>query len=174
MGSLRCFTVFALALGAGCASVPPPAGLAMPAPDEAGAASRLGGYMMARGWTVQLAGDAAVDASRAGERLTLEPLLDPQGVDRILVTRHWLAAAEAGAEALEAFAGELNAELNVGLFAAGEDGLRLETSLYFLEVLDPRLFDAFLAFASDIELAVLQVQGERRLLALVEGGPAGR
>src|SRR5690606_15155126 len=103
-----------LVLAAGCASPRPPAGLAMPAPDEAGAASLLAGYLLAQGWTVRLADAARVEASRGDEQLQLEPMLDAAGLDRIVVSRSWPRAPQASGEDLHAFALELNDTLNVG------------------------------------------------------------
>lgn len=159
---------------AGCATPTPPAGLAMPAPDEAGAASLLAGYLLATGWTVRLADEALVVASRGDEAIRLEPVLDAAGLDRVIVARSWRRAPEVADEALQAFARELNEALNVGQFRAVDEGLVLQASLPFLENLDPRLLDAFLVFTAEVRFAVLQVQGERLLLAPVEGAAASR
>lgn len=141
----------------------------MPADDETEAAYLLAGYLMGRGWTVRLAEQAEIEASRDSESLRLVPLLDPQGLDRILLSRHWPAADGADDEDLAAFAAELNHTLNVGLFSPQEKSLGFEASLAFLDLLQPQLLDAFLAFTAEVRQAVLQVQGERRLLAPVEG-----
>lgn len=163
-----------LVAAAGCATPRPPAGLAMPAPDEPGAASLLAGYLLAQGWTVRLADDATVEASRGGEHLRLAPLLDGHGLDRILVSRTWARDPRATDESLEAFAAELNDVLNVGQFRADASGLAFQSSLPFLETLEPRLLDAFLAYTAEVRLAVLQVQAERSLLAPVESDAASR
>ena len=174
MGGVRVPVLLLLLVAAGCATQRPPAGLAMPAPDEAGAATLLAGYLLAQGWTVRLADEAAVDARRDAERLFLEPLLDARGLDRILVSRAWPRAAQVDDETLDAFARELNEALNVGQFRVAPEGLVLQSSLPFLDAVDPRLLNAFLAFTADVRFAVLQVQGERKLLAAVENGEAGR
>lgn len=174
MGGVRILVIVAALAAAGCAAQRPSAGLAMPAPDEAGAATLLAGYLLAQGWTVRLAGEAAVDARRDGEQLYLEPLLDAHGLDRILVSRTWPRAAQADDAALANFAQELNAALNVGQFRSAPEGLVLQASLAFLDAVDPRLLNAFLAYTADVRLAVLHVQGERMLLAPVEGEQAGR
>lgn len=158
-----------LVLFAGCASPRPPAGLAMPAPDEAGAASLLAGYLLAQGWTVRLADATRVEATRGEEQLRLEPLLDAAGLDRIVVSRSWPRAPQVSDEDLHAFALELNDTLNVGQFRAEPTRLTCQVSLPFLEALEPRLLDAFLAYTADVRLAVLQVQAGRRLLEPVEG-----
>jgi hypothetical protein len=163
-----------LIAAAGCATPRPPAGLAMPAPDEAGAASKLAGYLLAQGWTVSLAEDAVVEASRGDERLRLAPLLDERGLDRIIVARTWPRASQATDESLEAFAAELNHVLNVGQFRADAVGLTFQSSLPFLETLEPRLLDAYLAYTAEVRYAVLQVQADRPLLAPVEGDEASR
>lgn len=174
MGGVRIPLVLMLLLAAGCATQRPPAGLAMPAPDEAGAAALLAGYLLAQGWTVRLADEAVVDARRDGEQLLLEPLLDPQGLDRILVSRTWPRAAGVDDETLAGFARELNEALNVGQFRVAPEGLVLQSSLGFLDAVDPPLLDAFLAFTAEVRFAVLQVQGGRAMLAPVEGGQASR
>lgn len=176
MGSMRFLVLSALLGLAACATPPPPApgGLHMPAPDEAGAASLLAGYLLARGWTVRLAGEGLVEAVQGGERVELEPMLDPVGMDRILVTRTWASSATAGAAELEALALRLNAALNVGQFHAVPGGLAFQSSLPFLGTLDPRLLEAFLQFGAEVRLAVLRVEGAAELLAPVEGEPPGR
>ena len=163
-----------LAAAPGCATQRPATGLSMPAADEAGAASLLAGYMLARGWTVRLATETRVEAVRDGERLSLEPLLDPAGLDRLIVARTWPVDPHAAADALGEFAAELNGMLNVGQFQAGAEGLVLQSALPFLDELEPRLLEAFLAFTAEVRLAVLRVQGERRLLAPVEGDEPSR
>jgi hypothetical protein len=168
-------TVLACAV-TGCATPPPPApaGLAMPAQDEAGAAGLLAGYLLARGWTVRLADAVTVEASRGDEQLRLEPQLDPVALDRLVVARTWPRDPRADDAALRAFALELNEALNVGQFRADAGGLVFQSSLPFLEELEPRLLEAFLAYTAEVRLAVLQVQGDRELLAPVEAGVASR
>ena len=158
---------------AACAATPAPQGLAMPAPHEARAASLLAGYLLGRGWTVALAEDTVVVAARGAERLELEPLLDATGLDRIIVWRSWPAMPGADPAALEALALELNATLNVGQFQATAGKLRFQSALPFLAELEPRLLDAYLEHTARVRLAVLRVQGERQLLAPVEGDPSG-
>lgn len=174
MTGVRILLMMILLLAAGCATPRPPAGLAMPAPDEAGAAALLAGYLLAQGWTVRLADEAVVDARRDGEQLLLEPLLDPQGLDRILVSRTWPRAKQVDDSALTGLAHELNEALNVGQFRVTPEGLVLQSSLAFIDAVDPPLLDAFLAFTAEVRFAVLQVQGERTLLAPVESGQASR
>lgn len=158
----------------GCAHQREPGGLAMPAPDEARAASLLGTYLLAKGWTVRLAEPTAVEASRQDESIRLEPLLDAAGLDRLIVSRTWPRDPAADDEDLRAFAAELNELLNVGQFRAEPAGLVLQGSLPFLGNLDAGLLDAFIAFTAEVRLAVSQVQGERPLLAPVEDGQGSR
>lgn len=174
MAKLRIAWLLALLLATGCATQRAPTGLAMPAPDEAGAATLLAGYLLAQGWTVRLADEAVVEARRGAEQLLLEPLLDPLALDRILVSRTWPRAAQADDDALGAFARELNETLNVGQFRVSPDGLVLQSSLPFLDSVEPRLLNAFLAFTADVHYALLQVQGDRQLLAAVESDAASR
>ena len=171
---MRYFVMMLALCVAGCATPPAPSGLVMPAPDEQGAASLLGGYLLARGWTVRLAEDARVEAWREDESVTLEPVLDATGLDRIIVARHWPAAAGTDEAALNALALELNEALNVGQFHATAAGLTLQSSLAFLHALDPRLLDAFLEYTADVRFAVRQVEGEHAVLAPVEGAPGSR
>jgi hypothetical protein len=182
MGRVCILLTILLLTGTGCAvdrvpsglAMPASSGLAMPAPDEARAASLLAGYLLAQGWTVRLADETLVEASRGEERLQLEPQLDPLGLDRIVISRSWPRDPQADDEALRAFALELNDTLNVGQFRGEASGLVLQSSLPFLEVLEPRMLDAFLAYTAQVRLAVLQVQGERRILAPVEDAGASR
>lgn len=174
MRPTRLLVALLAAMVVACASPRAPTGFDMSAADERAAASLLAGYLLASGWTVRLAGDGTVEASRDEQQLRLAALLDPDGVDRVLVTRSWPRAATGTGEGLAQLAVELNRDLNVGLFSATPETLDLEASLYFLDVLEPRLLEAFLAFTDEVLLAVLQVQGERTLLAPVEGGEGSR
>lgn len=176
MALTRILPLALLSVLAACATSPPPApaGLAMPAPHEARAASLLAGYLLARGWTVRLADETRVEATSGEQSLRLEPLLDATGIDRIVVTRTWQAVPQATEEALDAFALELNETLNVGHFRVTPAGLALQSSLYFLEVLEPALLGAHLDFTATVRFAVLRVQGERALLAPLEGESATR
>lgn len=180
--------VCALVAGSGCASArgpgvpvpatpaPAPSGgtLAMPATDEPGAAVLLAAYLLGRGWTVRLADATLVEARRGDERVTLEPLLDPAGLDRLVISRSWPPAATADPGPLAEFALELNEILNVGQFRAGSEGLVFQASLPFLDALEPLLLDAFLAYTAEVKEAVLRVQGDRVLLAPVESGSGSR
>lgn len=163
-----------VAAATGCAGPRPSAGLEMPAPDEAHAASLLAGYLLGQGWSVQLADGTAVEAARGDETLRLEPQLDPRALDRIVLSRTWPRAEGTDDEALRDFALELNDALNVGLFRAAPAGLEFQSWLPFLEVLEPRLLDAYLDYTADVRLAVLRVQGDRRLLAPVEDDESSR
>lgn len=174
MRCLRLVLLLSCAALAACATPRPPAGLSMPAPDEGHAASLLAAYLLAQGWTVRLAEPTLVEATRGAERLRVEPLLDAGGLDRVLVSRAWPAAPGADPEALSDLARELDELLNVGRFRAEPEALVLQAALPFLESLDPRLLDAFIAFTAEVRFAVLQVQGERHLLAPVEGDGPGR
>lgn len=146
----------------------------MPGAQEAPAATLLAAYLVGRGWAVEVSDGTLVTAQRGAERVQLEPLLDPAGLDRVMVWRSWPAAAGVEPAALEAFAVELDATLNVGQFQAAAGELRCLSSLAFLDVLQPELLDAFLEFTGQVRLAVDHVQGERRLLAPVEGAIPSR
>lgn len=177
MNVLRILALSVLLATAGCATPQAPhvpGGLAMPADDEPGAASLLAGYLLAQGWTVRLAGATLVEAQRDDEQLRLEPMLDPAGIDRIMLYRTWPRAAGVDDETLGAFARELDNALNVGQFRVAPAGLVFQASLPFLEQLDPHLFNAFLAYTADVRLAAVHVQGERMLLAPVEAPSASR
>lgn len=174
MSAFRACLLLACCALAACATPRAPAGLAMPGAQEAPAAALLAAYLVGRGWTVNVSDDTLVVAQRGGERVELEPLLDPAGLDRVMVWRSWPAAAGVGQAELEAFALELNATLNVGLFQAAPGELRGLFSLPFLDALEPQLLDAFLAFTGEVRLAVEQVQGERALLVPVEGAAPSR
>lgn len=168
-----CFLLACCALAA-CATPRAPAGLAMPGTQEGPAATLLAAYLVGRGWTVNVSDGTLVTAERGAEQVRLEPLLDPAGLDRLMVWRSWPAAAGVEQAELEAFALELNATLNVGQFEAVPGQILYLSSLPFLDVLQPELLDEFLAFTGQVRLALDQVQGERRLLAPVESAAPNR
>jgi hypothetical protein len=182
MNRLRVLAVCVLVGNSGCASprgtVPPgpapPAGVLVMPTDEPGAAVLLAAYLLGRGWTVRLADATLVEARRGDEMVHLEPLLDPAGLDRLVISRTWPPAAPADDARLAHFALELNETLNVGQFRVESGGLVFQASLPFLDALEPRLLDAFLAYTGEVKEAVLRVQGGRALLAPVESGSASR
>jgi len=166
--------LIALLCAAGCATPRAPATLEMPGNDEGQAAHLLAGYLLARGWTVQVSPESVVAARRDGQRLWLRPLLDARGMDRLVSWRQWPAAPEAEEAALGAFAQELNAALNVGLFRAEPEALVFQVSLHFIDTLDPALLGAFIEHTAEVRRAVLRVQDTRQLLRPVEGERASR
>jgi hypothetical protein len=172
-------TLMVLACAAlfGCASVTPqpqartPTLLQMPGTDAGQAAALLGAYLVARGYTVGLEGDAAVAAADpAGAAFTLEVLLDPTGLDRLVLSRSYPVKEGVDPGLVPAFASELNGALNVGVFSAYPPGILFQASLPFLDDLDPALLDAFIAFTAEVGIAVRQVEAGRGLLVEVEGG----
>jgi len=174
--------VLACAALSGCVNVTPPTPpprtptlLQMPGTDDRQAASLLGAYLVARGYTVRLEGDAAVEATGAdGSAFTLEVLLDPARLDRLVLSRSYPVKEGADPGVVAAFAAELNGALNVGVFSAYPPGILFQASLPFLDDLDPVLLDAFIQFTGEVELAVRQVEAGRGLLVEVErGGGSG-
>lgn len=171
--------VLALSVVSGCAAVAPPepapAGLDLRGTDEGRAATVLASYLVARGYTVRLAGDASVEATdAAGGTFLLEVLLDPAGLDRLVLGRRYAAREGADPAGIRALAGELNAALNVGVFSAYPPGILFQSHLPFVDVLDPGVLDAFVAFTRDVGLAVARVEAGRGLLVELEGPGTSR
>jgi hypothetical protein len=163
----------------GCATSPqePPAPslLNMQGSDEAQAAALLGAYLVARGCTVRLAGEASVEASdREGAGFMIEVLLDPSGLDRLLVSRQYVVKEGVDPGRIGAFAAELNGLLNVGVFSAYPPGILYQSALPFVDAVDPVVLDAFIDFTRDVEIAVRQVEAGRGLLVEVEGATGSR
>ena len=170
-------TVSACVALSGCVNVAPqpqpstPTMLEMPGTDGAQAAALLGAYLVARGYTVRLEGDAVVAVTDAGgSAFTLEALLDPVGLDRLVLSRTFPVKEGVDPGLVPAFASELNGALNVGVFSAYPPGILFQASLPFLDDLDPVLLDAFIEFTGEVEFAVRQVEAGRGLLVEVEGG----
>lgn len=172
--TLLVWIVMCAALG-GCATASRPApGLSMPGQDEAASAALLGSYLLARGWAVRIADPGVVEATRAGERVKLRLLLADAGLDRLVVGRVYPAGRGASPAALAGLAEALNESLNVGTFSVVDEGVLFESSLAFIDELDPVLLDAFLDFGADVRLAVARVDAGHEALAPVEGAAAGR
>ena len=145
--------------------------LQMPGTEAGQAATLLGAYLVARGYTVRLEGDAAVVArDEDGREFTLQVLLDPTGLDRLVLSRTFPVREGVDPGLVPDFASELNAALNVGVFSAYPPGILFQASLPFLDDLDPALLDAFIEFTAEVEFAVRQVEAGRGLLVEVEGG----
>ena len=163
----------------GCATPPPeptaPTLLEMRGSDETQAATLLGAYLVARGYTVRLAGEASVEASDPeGSSFMIEVLLDPSGLDRLLISRHYVVREGIDPGRIGAFAAELNGLLNVGVFSAYPPGILYESALPFVDTVDPLVLDAFIEFTRDVEIAVRRVEAGRGLLVEVESVTGSR
>lgn len=167
-------TILAGLVLAGCAAAPRPdtgpAVLEMPGGDEGRATTLLAAYLAARGYAVRMADETVVEAEGAdGDTFSLQVLLDPAGLDRLVLSRVYVAKEDADPGAVARFASELNSVLNVGVFSAYPPGIRFDSPLPFLDSLDPTLLEAFIAFTREVEFAVRQVEAGRGLLVEVEG-----
>ena len=128
------------------------------------AAGPLARFLVDRGYRVRLAGPMTVEAGTDSVSAAFSPVLQDGGLDRLVATRRFAAQPGVSAPDLEAFAGELNASLNVGVFVADSGALLYQTHATFLDTITEAEIGAFLAWMGQVELAILRVEDGRDLL----------
>jgi hypothetical protein len=155
-------------LAAGCAGMRPDAGaLMLTGNDDAAAAAVLRDRLHAAGLPVEPAeSPASLFVYRRGRATLLSPVLQAEGLDRIIAARSYAPAAGRGAAELETLALSLNRALNVAGFKVSGDALLMEANLTFVDRLEVAELLAFLDWLDSIELAIRRVDAESRALLL--------
>lgn len=163
--------LIALVLAAGCAAplVHPP-GLLLEGSDDAAAALALEDYLRRAEQPVELSSDGlGVFVYRRGMATLLTPVLQSEGLDRIVATRVYGPAPGSGETELAALAARLNASLNVGVFSLEQGALTFQTQLGFVDRVAREELLAFLDWLDAVEIAIGSVDGEDGTLALTAG-----
>jgi hypothetical protein len=158
---------------AGCAHLPSGnARIELTGSDDNAAAVELTARLRAAGVPVEPASSpSSLFVYRAGRATLLSPVLQSDGLDRIIGTRSYAPAAGQGEQALRSLAAALNERLNVASFKVAGGALLMEANLTFLDRLAVEEVLAFLDWLDAIELAIGRVDEDGRVLLLSAGGP---
>ena len=152
---------------AGCATAPPvtaPDALNLSGYSDEAAAGPLARFLLDRGYRVRIAGPMTVEAGTDSLSAVFSPVLQDGGLDRLVATRRFAAQPGVSAADLEAFAGQLNASLNGGVFVADSGELLYQTHATFLDTITEAEIGAFLAWMGQVEQAIVRVEDGRDLL----------
>ena len=168
-GAICCTTV----LLSGCAGLGAGGtGFELAGSDDAAAAVTLRERLRAAGVPVEPASSpSSLFAYRAGRATLLSPVLQADGLDRIIGARSYAPAGGHGERDLEALAVRLNEGLNVASFKVAGGALLMETNLTFLNRLTIDEVLAFLDWLDAIELAVRYVDADGQVLLLSADAP---
>ncbi|MGB5622702.1 MAG: hypothetical protein WBN65_09435 [Gammaproteobacteria bacterium] len=135
--------------------------------DDAAAATELGDYLRQAGQPVELSSDAlGVFVYRRGMATLLTPVLQNEGLDRIVATRVYGPAPGRGADDLADLAARLNASLNVGVFSVEQGALAFQTQLGFVDRVSREELLALLDWLDSVEVAIATVDGDAGTLGL--------
>lgn len=166
----RILTIVAALAMAGCVTA---AGLGssrdVSGSDDAAAATAILNTLRAEGVPAEPASDErSVFVYQRGMATLLSPIVQSEGLDRIVATRRYAPAAGAGDQDLRDLAGALNDTLNVGVFSVEEGVLVFQSQMTFVDRLQGRELVAFLGWLDAVELAIARVDGSPASLLLTE------
>lgn len=167
--------IVVVVFAAGCATPPPaqaPASVSgvldLSGFSDEGAVEPLARFLLGHGYRVRVAGPLNVEVGTETMQASISPVLQPEGLDRLVVTRRFPAQPGVSSATLSAFAVELNENLNVGVFVADAGALVFQSHATFYEVISEAEIGAFLAWTGQVELALARVEGDRTLLVWTE------
>lgn len=150
-----------------CATAPPeaPSGvLDLSGVSDEAAVPVLAEFLLARGYRVRLVDELTFEAGTDTVTARCSPVLQPAGLDRLVMTRRFPARPDVRPAQLEAFAAELNASLNVGVFVAETGTVLFQSHMTFMDFVSEAEIGAFLAWTGQVELAMSRVEAGRGLL----------
>lgn len=154
-------------LGA-CATTRTPARvLLLDGDDDAAGARALEVFLREGGQPVEASSDGlGVFVYSRGMTTLLSPVLQTDGLDRIVSTRIYGPAGGRNEDDLARLAGALNHQLNVGVFAVDQGALVFQSHATFMDRLSETEVLAFIAWLDQAELAIARVDGESGTLLL--------
>ena len=157
-----------VAIVAGCATASRSSDvLELPGDDDQAAVSELASFLGAAGLPVEKSPVGnSLFVYRRGMATLLSPVLQIDGLDRIIATRSYAPAPGRQDRDLAELAFELNDQLNVGGFAVADGALVYETNLTFVDRVSLDEIQRFLYWLDDVELAIKTIDQERGVLLL--------
>jgi hypothetical protein len=155
-------------LASACATTGGPgAGLDLSDSDDAMAAAAIRGLLDRQGVPVESGSDGeSLLVYRRGMATRLEPVMQPEGLDRVVSTRRYAPAPGRSERDLDALARSLNESLNVGVFSVEGGALVFQSQVTFVDRLGGAEMLAFLDWLDTAELAIARVDGEAGVLLL--------
>lgn len=167
----RWLPLLTASLLAACATVSGPGSrLDLGDSDDDAAAAALLRLLDAHGVPAEPGSDgASLLVYRRGMATRLDPVVQPDGLDRIISTRRYAPAPGRSESDLAALAGRLNDTLNVGVFGVEGGALVFQSQLTFLDRVGAPELLAFLDWLDTAELAIARVDLESGAL-LLSGG----
>ncbi len=157
-----------VAVIAGCATASRPSDiLQLPGDDDQAAVGELAEFLGRAELPVEKSpvGDSLF-VYRRGMATLLSPVLQNDGLDRIIATRSYAPAPGREDRDLAALAFDLNDQLNVGGFAVADGALIFETNLTFVDQVSLDEIKRFLDWLDDVELAIKTIDQETGVLLL--------
>lgn len=146
-------------------------GVVLEGSDDGAAARTLKDFLNEAEQPVELSSDGlGVFVYRRGMATLLTPILQSEGLDRIVATRVYGPAPGNGEAELAALAGRLNASLNVGVFSLEQGALAFHTQLVFVDLVSREELLAFLDWLDSVEIAIEAVDAAEGTLGLTAGG----
>ena len=129
------------------------------------AAAKLAEFLAQNGLPAEVSpGGDSLFAYRNAQATLLSPVVDADGLDRLIASRNYAPAPGKDVEDLQALVTRLNNQLNVGAFAVDEGTLLLQANLTFIDRLALDELIAFLDWLDDVEDAIRIVDGDQGAL----------
>lgn len=164
----RLATLAACCLMSACATMPAPErALVLDGDDDAAGARALEAFLRDAGQPVEASSDGlGVFVYKRGMATLLSPVLQNEGLDRIVATRIYGPASGRGDTDLMVLAAALNQQLNVGVFAVDQGALVFQSHATFMNRLTESEVLAFVTWLDQAELAIARVDAESGTLLL--------
>ena len=164
----RFLMIFGMVMLAGCASLAVhDDGRTVTGSDDEAAAAAVLDLLRTGGIPAEPASDArSVFVYRGGMSTLLSPIVQSDGLDRIVATRSYAPAPGRSDEDLRILAGRLNDSLNVGVFSVDAGALVFQSQMTFLDRLQSDELIAFLGWLDAAELAMARVDESTGVLLI--------
>ena len=163
----RCAALVVCLLLSACATMPSDPALLLDGDDDEAGARALETFLRDAGQPVEASSDGfGVFVYQRGMATLLSPVLQTDGLDRIVATRIYGPAMGHGEEDLIHLAAALNDQLNVGVFAVDQGALVFQSHTTFIDRLTETELLAFMAWLDQAELAIARVDAASGTLLL--------
>lgn len=145
-------------------------GLDLAGSDDASAAAAIRDLLDRQGVPVEAGSDgASLLVYRRGMATRLEPVMQPDGLDRVISTRRYAPAPGKTEATLSDLSQALNDALNVGVFSVEGGALVFQSQLTFVDRVGSAELLAFLDWLDTAELAIARVDRDGGVLLLTGG-----
>jgi hypothetical protein len=164
----RFLLILGVSIFAGCVSMAGHGdGRSVAGSDDGAAAAAILDLLRTSGIPAEPASDTkSVFVYRGGMSTLLSPIVQSDGLDRIVATRSYAPAPGHSDEDLRVLAGRLNESLNVGVFSVDGGALVFQSQMTFFDRLQSDELIAFLGWLDAAELAITRVDGSAGVLLI--------